>query len=258
MKSIKKNPGIITIVFVVLFSSVLSAQENDTDQNYTAYELMSKYYNDNFHPFKKKNVYLGLAFSLEDLQQENTTGLLQNIVDGQKLQYNILVKSGYYINNYTALGFNFLYKYDKFVGQVYRDPDTLQSNSMMRSFDFTPNIRPSIPLTHNERLSFFIELGLGFGYTSALTRNTKNIDEVDKTYTEAFHFRAGISPGVTFFAIESFAFEVQLNLIGYDLSVTQKTVNDNPKAREVNQKIDANINILSLQLGVAYYFGSKK
>jgi len=91
-----------------------------------------------------------------------------------------------------------------------------------------------------------------------LKRNTKNLDEVDKTYTEAFHFRAGISPGVTFFAIESFAFEVQLNLIGYDLSLTQKTVNDNPESREVNQKIDANINILSLQLGLAYYFGSKK
>jgi hypothetical protein len=234
------------------------AQSEDPKENSTTYDLMSKYYNENFHPFKKKNVYIGLAFSLEDLQQENTTGLLQNIVDGQSFNYNILLKSGYYISNYTMVGFNFLYEYDKFEGQVFRDPDTLQSNSIARSFDFTPNIRPSIPLTSNERLSFFIEMGLGFGYSSALTRNTKNIDEVNKVYSEGFHFRAGISPGVTFFAIESFAFEVQLNLIGYDLAVTQQTVNDGPASREVDQKIDAKIDILSLNLGVAYYFGSKK
>jgi len=151
-----------------------------------------------------------------------------------------------------------LYEYDKFVGQVFRDPDTLQSNSIARSFNFTPNIRPSIPLTHNERLSFFIDLGLGFGYSSALTRNTKNLDEVNKVYSEGFHFRAGISPGVTFFAIESFAFEVQLNLIGYDLAVTQQIVNDEAESREVDQRIDAKIDILSLNLGLAYYFGSKK
>ena len=249
---------IILLVVAVLFPGIMIAQSEDPKGNSTAYDLMSKYYNENFHPFKKKNVYLGLAFSLEDVKQENTTGLFQNIVDGQSLNYNILVKSGYYINNYTLVGFNFLYEYDKFVGEVFRDPDTLQSNSIARSYGFTPNIRPSIPLTSNERLSFFIELGLGFGYSTALTRNTKNLDEVNKQYSEGFHFRAGISPGVTFFAIESFALEVQLNLIGYDLAVTQQTVNDDAESREVNQKIDANINILSLQLGLAYYFGPKK
>jgi len=149
MKNMKKNPGVMAIVLVVLISGVLSAQEKNSEQNYTAYELMSKYYSDNFHPFKKKNIYLGLAFSLEDLQQENTAGLLQNIVDGQKLQYNILVKSGYYLNNYTALGINFSYNYNKFVGQVYRDPDTLQSNSILRSFDFTPKY-PTIYSAYTE------------------------------------------------------------------------------------------------------------
>jgi hypothetical protein len=255
----RNNYGIIImLVFAVLFPDTITAQKENPDENYTAYELMSKYYNENFHPFKKKNVYLGLAFSLEDLQQENTTGLLQNVVNGQSLNYNILLKSGYYINNYTMVGFNFSYEYDKFEGQVFRDPDTLQSNTIARSFDFTPNIRPSIPLSHNDRLSVFIEMGLTFGYTSALARTTKNVDQVNKKYTEAFHFRAGISPGITFFVIEDFAFEVQLNVVGYDLMVSQQSVNNDEPAREVDQKIDANINILSLNLGLAYYFGSKK
>ena len=245
-------------VYGIVFPDLSIGQEKVGEEDYSAYDLMSKYYNEGFHPFEKKNTYVGLAFSLEDLQQENTTGLFQNVVDGQNLNYNIIVKGGYYISDYTMLGLNFLYDYDRFEGLVFRDPDTLQSNSLSRSYDLTPNIRPSIPLTRNERLSFFIELGLTFGYATALERNTKNLDEITKKYTEGFHFRAGISPGVTFFAIESFAFEVQLNVIGYDLLVTQQTVNDETESREVEQNIDAKIDLLTLNLGLAYYFGSKK
>lgn len=253
-----RNKFVILLAWIFALPNFLSAQKDQTGDNYTAYELMSKYYNEDFHPFKKHNKYIGLSFSLADLQQENTTGLLQNVVDGQRLRYNIMAKGGYYISDYTMLGINFLYNYNKFEGLVFRDPDTLQSNSLTRSYDLTPSIRPSIPLTRNERLSFFIELGLTFGYLSELERNTKNLDEITKKYTEGFHFRAGISPGITFFAIESFAFEVQLNVIGYDLQVTQQTVNEGPESREIEQHIDARIDLLSLNLGLAYYFGSKR
>jgi len=219
---------------------------------------MSKYYNENFKPFKKRNVYIGLAFSLDDVRKENTSGLLQNVIDGSELEYSILLKGGYYIGNYAMVGLNFDYYQYKFDGQVFRDPDTLQSNSITRSYDFTPNFRSSIPLTRNERLSFFVEIGVTFGYGTSLIRNTKNLDEIEKLYSDSFHFRAGISPGVTFFAIESFAFEVQLNVLGYDLMVTQQTKNEEIESREIEQKIDANIDLLSLQLGIAYNFGSKK
>ena len=255
----RNNYGfIIMLAMAMLFPDIMVAQEENSDKTTKAYDLMSKYYNQDFNPFKKKNVYIGFAFSLEDVQQENTTGLFQNVLDGQSLRYNLLFKGGYYINNYTLLGLNFTYGERKFTGQVFRDPDTLQSNTLSRSYDFTPNIRPSIPLTSNERLSFFIEIGLTFGYNTALTRNIKKVDEVNTRYTEGFHFRAGLSPGVTFFAFESFAFEVQLDVVGYDLRIEQQSINNGTESREINQRIDANVNILSLKLGLAYYFGSKK
>ncbi|MBU1009986.1 MAG: hypothetical protein KKD74_07625 [Bacteroidetes bacterium] len=254
-----KKAGILTFISLITLQLCFAQKEQDSQEDeFTPYELMSEYYVNNFQPFKKKNIYIGLSFSLQDLQQENTTGLLQNVVDGQSLDYNIKFKSGYYISDYTMVGFNFSYEHDKFGGTVFRDPDTLQSNSMTKSFDFTPNIRPSFPITKNERLSFFVETGLTFGYTSALTRNVKKGDEVNTQYTEGFHFRAGISPGITFFAMESFAFEVQLNLIGYDLAVLQQSTNNGPESRRVDQKVDAKIDLLSLNLGLSYYLGSKK
>jgi hypothetical protein len=82
-----------------------------------------------------------------------------------------------------------------------------------------PTFRSSVPLTDNERLSFFTEVGLTFGFGNSLKRTIKNLDEVDKVYSTDFNFRIGISPGITFFAMESFAFEIQLNVLGYELQV---------------------------------------
>lgn len=248
----------LALAIAILMSTGVKGQEENPKKNYTAYDLMSKYYNENFKPFKGRNIYLGLAFSLEDLKQENTSSLVQNVIEGNKLDYNILLKGGYYFSNYAMAGLNFVYTQHRFDGTVFRDPDTLQSNSITREYDFTPNFRTSIPLTRNERLSFFVEIGLTFGYGTGLVENTKNLDEVERKYSESFHFRAGISPGITFFAMESFAFEVQLNVLGYDLRSTRLKQDDEPESREVEQKIDANIDLLSLQLGLAYYFGSKK
>lgn len=246
--------------FCILFMLIpvdLEAQEKEKAE-YTAYDLLSSYYNQDFKPFKKRNVFLGLSFALEDRQSINTAGLIEDIVDGQRLDYNILLKGGYYTGDYGMVGINFSYFQDKFEGEVFRDPDTLQSNSINRGFAITPNFRSSVPLTKNERLSFFTEFGLTFGMSNSLRRNTKNIDEVSKTYGTDYKLRIGLSPGVTFFVMESFGFEVQLNVLGYELQFNEKTVDEGDPSQKVQQNVDFNVNILSLQLGLVYYFGSKR
>ena len=108
-------------------------------RKYTPYELMSSYYNQDFKPFKKKNAYVGLAFSLEDKKQTNTTNILETVIDGERLNYDISLKGGYYTGNYGMAGLNFNYYQRKFIGEVFRDPDTLQSNTISRGYAFTPN-----------------------------------------------------------------------------------------------------------------------
>ncbi|NJN26360.1 MAG: hypothetical protein HC819_10460 [Cyclobacteriaceae bacterium] len=247
----------MVVVMVFLLSHNTQAQEKEKN-DYTPYELMSSYYNQDFRPFKKKNVYLGLALDLEDRQSTNTTGLIENIIDGDRLNYSILLKGGYYTGNYGMAGLSINYYQNKFIGEVFRDPDTLQSNTITRGYEFTPNFRSSVPLTDNERLSFFTEVGFTFGISNTLQRNIKNLDEVNKTFSTDYRFRIGLSPGITFFAMESFAFEVQLNVLGYELKVREKQVNENEPSQEVRQNVDFNIDLLSLQLGLAYYFGSKR
>ncbi|RXP64543.1 hypothetical protein EC396_00785 [Lutibacter sp. HS1-25] len=221
------------------------------------YEFLSTYYNQDFSPFAKRNVYLGLAFSLDSKNIENTDYLVQQVLDGDRVNFNVSLKGGYYLGDYAMVGLDLEYFEKKFEGNIFKSPDSLYSNSITRGFEITPNFRSSIPLTKNERFSFFAQLGVTYGRGNTLVRNIKNIDEVDKTYATDYNLRLGLSPGVTFFVMENFCFEVQLDVLGYELSVSKSTDNNEPPSRQVRQQVDLSIDVLSLHLGLGYYFGSK-
>lgn len=253
-----KNLLAVIALLFLLPDAGMAQEDPDNESNRSPYELMSSYYTDQFKPFHKGNWYTGLAFSLRDKNLENVDRLLDNVINGADQSFNIVLKGGYYTGDYAMVGLNFEYRQESFEGILFRDPDTVQSNSISRFYNFTPNVRSSVPLTANERLSFFTEVGLSLGVGNTLTRNTKNRDEVDKIYSDEFNLRVGISPGITFFAIENFAFEVQLDVLGYELNVKNREVNGTEQSRIVTNNIDFNIDILSLKLGLAYYFGAGK
>lgn len=243
---------------MISLSGTLVAQEKEDPKDYTPYDLLSSYYNDDFKPFKKRNVYVGLSFSLEDRSLTNTSNILGTIIQGDRENFDLSLKGGYYTGDYGMFGLNLNIYQRKFTGDLFQDPDTLQSNTISRGYAFTPNFRSSVPLTDNNRLSFFTELGVRIGFGNSLQRSIRDKDQVDKTFSSDFDFRVGISPGITFFVMESFAFEIQLDVLGYELQVKDKSVNGGASSRDVRQNVDFQIDILSLQLGLAYNFGSKK
>ncbi len=243
------------VVFLMLFAHVSWSQTNEkqTDSTFTPYELLTSYYNNNFKPFKKKSIYIGLSLSLEDRRLENTDILVETILDGDRTQFDIDFKGGYFIGDYAMVGMFVNYFQNKFTGLVIKNGETIQSNSITRGFAITPTFRSVVPLTANERLSFFTDLGLTFGGSSSVTNDVKNIDEIDKSYAENFNFRAGISPGVIFFALENFALEIQLDVLGYELNTSRKTTNGGDESKTTRQNVDFNIDLFSLKLGLSYY-----
>ena len=99
---------VFTLILVLPLKGL--AQENqDEDGSRSPYELMSSYYSGQFKPFKKGNVYTGLAFSLSDRNLSNVDQLVQNVVDGQDNAFNIVLKGGYYTGDYAMIGLNFEY-----------------------------------------------------------------------------------------------------------------------------------------------------
>nr|WP_319398582.1 hypothetical protein [uncultured Carboxylicivirga sp.] len=249
--------GVMSMLGFVTKSQEINLALSDSTK-LTPYDLMSNYYTNDFRPFKKKNIYIGLDFSVKDRQQTNVDQILQRVVDGQQLDFSVQFKGGYYIGDYAMVGLNFKYYQEKFKGQIYREPDTIMSNSISRGYEFTPNIRSSVPLTRNERLSFYTQFGITAGVANTLKRDITRFDEVSKTYTTDYNFRIGISPGMTFFVMENFAFEVQLDVLGYEMKVRDRTVDGEDESRVVRQNVNFNIDLLSLNLGLSYYIGRGK
>ena len=248
--------GLLLILLIIPIRSF--AQEAETEQK-DPYDLMSEYYEEDFNPFAKGGWYVGFAFSLEDKKLQNQARLLDKVLDGEDLNYDLTFKTGYFLNDYTIVGGNLIYNREKFVGTIVQDSDTIQRERIKSIGTIAPSLKTYFPLTKNNRLSFFNEIGMGLGFGKSLARDTRKLDEVNKTYTDEFTFTAGLSPGITFFAIENFAFEVQLNnLIGYELQISNKDTNAIEESKVTTPNVNFNINLLSLNLGLAYYFRSKK
>lgn len=249
-----KNFLILLLLGVFSSGQVIVGQESDNETKASPYDLLSSYYSDDFKPFQNKTWYLGAAFSLGTNKKTNTTGLLQNVVEGESHNYNISLKGGYYSGDYTMIGLNLKYFENGFTGTVVKESDTIQSSSITKGWAVLPNLRASIPLTPTERLSFFIAIGTSFGKSTSLDQEIKNLDQYTRLYSNTYEFALGFSPGLTFFAMENFAFELQLNVFGYNLSITESENTNQEPGRVVDQKLNFRIDLLTLELGLAYYF----
>ncbi len=250
----------LIIALLLVISPGLWAQESDTTKKVSPYELISGYYNGgDFHPFKKGNGYVGLAFTVEDKQLTNTQRLFDKVTDGQNTNYEITFKGGYFLWDYVQVGMNVVYGRDKFEGQLIdQNSDSLSRSSITAGGSIVPYLKIYFPVSKNERLSFFLENGAGFGFSNELQRDTRNTDEVTKRYSDTFVFTLGISPGITFFAVENFAFEIQLNnLLGYEYARKNTTTDDIEESVTVTNNVNFRIDLLSLRLGLAYYFNKK-
>lgn len=258
----KRNISHVSFLMLILIcmSPCVFAQDKSEDQKTSdPFELMSKYYEEDFRPFSKGNAYVGFAFSLKDQYLQNQPRLFDKVLDGNELSYDLTFRGGYFLGDYFMVGGNFIYNRESFTGTIVQESDTILRENISSMGTIAPTIKSYIPLTKNQRLSLFNEIGLGFGVGNSVTRDTKNQDEINKSYTDEFLFSVGISPGITFFAIENFAFEIQLNnLIGYELHSSKTTTNESEETKVTTHNVNFNIDLLSLNLGLAYYFGSKK
>ena len=247
----------LVVISCLAVTSVVHGQ--DSENEYTAKELISDYYDEEFQPFRKGNWYYKLSFSLSDKQLDNVTRLFDKVQEGQDFTYNIRLSGGKYVGQYFALGAGLGYTQSRFTGSLINsDSDTINAQSISRNFNFAPGIRVSMPLTKNQRLSLYNDVGFSFRFGRSLTRDIEKQDEIEQTKGKQFVFGVGLTPGVTFFVMENFAFEIGINVMGYRLNIEDSTFNNEVESRRVEHDVNFRINILSLNLGAAYYIGVLK
>ena len=249
----------ITLWLILGLSAIcLHAQkvEKDTLDPDSNVDLISGYYKSSqFRPFEKGGRFIKLSFSLSDKDLQNVSRLFDKVESGKDFTYRLQLSGGQFIKDYLLIGAGFGISESKFEGTlVSADSDTISAESISRNFSFSPYVRITLPLTKNQRLSFYNDFGMTFGFGQGLTRDTQNLDEIEKESSDEFVFGIGLSPGVTFFAIENFALEAGVNLVGYRLNVENSTDGDGLESRTVEHDVSFQLNLLSLNIGLAYYF----
>jgi len=199
--------------------------------------------------------FISLSFSLVQRKAENEAQLFRQVLDQERVNYRITTNGGYALNDNFALGLGLSYSRER-EDVTFLDENGVEVTSRLLSNDisFIPNMRNYIPLG-NGTLQIFVQTDMRFSFAESLQRDFYP-DEIDKIERDVFEYRLGVSPGVVLFFDRHWAFEVLVGLAGLTSRITEEVVNDQEedKTRIVKTDIDLRINLLALNLGVAYYF----
>lgn len=203
-----------------------------------------------------KGRYFGtLTFSLDQRLAENEDQLIRFVIDQDRLNYRIVGSAGYsYKDNHTfGLGFGYGREREEITFED-ENGEEVTSKSLEQGFSLVPTFRNFVPLG-NGKLQILVQTELNLTYGESLER-VFYTNEIDKIEGNFFEGRLGVSPGAILFFDRYWAFETTVGLAGLSVRVEEEVTNNNEEDRErvVQSGINLQLNLLQLNLGVAYYF----
>lgn len=99
---------------------------------------------------------------------------------------------------------------------------------------------------------------MGFGWGNTDLTNTGRFNPTEESTAKDFSFGVGVLGGLTFFAMENFAIEIGLDILSYKYAANTTYDYDEPESKNDSSTIDFSLDLLSLDLALTYYIGSKK
>lgn len=196
-----------------------------------------------------------LSFSLDQRKAENEAQLFRQVIDQDRLNYRVNVNGGYAFKDNLTLGLGLSYGREREDITFFDENGTEVTSRFVRNdISFTPNMRNYVPFGSGT-FQIFVQTDMRFTFAESLQRDFFP-EEINKIERDVFEYRLGVSPGALLFFDRNWAFEVSVGLAGLTSRVTEEVVNDNEedKTRIVKTDIELRINLLALNLGVAYYF----
>jgi hypothetical protein len=229
-------------IILFLFATALQAQEESAPKPVD-------------YLVKKGRFYGTLTFSMDQRLAENEDQLLRFVIDQDRLNYRIIGSGGYAIfDNHTfGLGVGYGREREEITFEN-EDGEEVTSKRVEQGISIVPNYRTFIPLGSG-RLQILVQTELGLTFGESLVRNISASD-VDKVEGDFFEGSFGVSPGAVLFFDRNWAFEATVGVAGLSVRVEDQVTNNNEDDRQrvVQSGIDLRLNLLALNLGVAYYF----
>lgn len=238
----------LILALLLLGSLIASAQDGEPDSQDIPLNMSSTV---------KGNVFVSTTFSVKHSESENETRLLQSLDDSYRLNWNITLRSGYFIKDNFAVGGYFKYsnKLDRL--NYTNDTGEVLDESLERSYSIAPFIRNYLPLGKGS-FALFNETNLEFTYGSDV-RQVEDVNDINRTSGNSYMLKLGIQPGIAAFINDLVSVEVGTSVLGLSSKYSTTKVNgdEDNEGYTWNNEVSFEIDLLSLFLGITFYFPAK-
>jgi hypothetical protein len=185
-------------------------------------------------------------------------------VDGKFSTFKVSPSFSYFFARNTAAGFRIGYSdtnydVDKASFSVDNDTDMDLSNHYFRSHKYTAaaTIRNYIPLFGSKIFALFNEGRLigGFGQSKSyqITDTGK-----DGSFTDNYSLSLGLNSGLCTFVTNDFAFEVSLDVLGFEYSTSHQTRNQVYESDFSHFGASYKVKLTTINFSLVYFFNIKK
>jgi hypothetical protein len=205
----------------------------------------------------KTYVFASTTFSVKHSESENVTRILQKLDDSYRLDWEVTLRSGYFIKDNFAVGGYFKYAESNDRIQFSNDLGPVLDETVERSYSIAPFIRNYLRLGKGT-FYLFNETNLEFTYGSGVNQ-VNAIEDIERKTTDSFALKLGIQPGIAAFITDVVSVEVGTSVLGLSSQYTRTTTNgiEEDEGYTWSNEVSFEIDLLSLFLGLTFYFPTK-
>lgn len=189
------------------------------------------------------------TFNLSQKHGTDNTLLGVKIEDQYDLEYTVNANAAYFINNNFSIGLRLGYSNNQQDITYYPNGLRTTAKSYTNLVSITPNIRNYFG---KGIFKGFTQTNLGFAFGKGLERSYAEANDT-KTDTRQYMLTLAVQPGVAIFVANFVSVELSINLIGLTSKLETSTLNDGTESKLYSNKVDFDINILSVNIGIGFY-----
>ncbi len=244
--NLMRNPFLsFLLIFFSFVATPILAQEESEEKEEEKVDYI----------IRKGRAYTTLNFVYSTRDAENENQLLRTVVAQDKYDFRVIAAGGYALRDNLTLGLSAaLGRTKEEITTLDENSQLVTSNKLETGYTVAPTFRNYVPIGKGQ-LQILVQTELGVTFGETLERVTR-VDDQDRIEGEFGELSLGVSPGLVLFFDRHWAFETTVGIAGFSTRVDEKVTNgdvDN-KSRVVQSSFDLRINLLQLNLGVAYYF----
>lgn len=235
------------LIFLVLAAFSGTAQEEEDEAERPAGDSSTL----------KTSVFTSTTFSVKHSESENVTRILQKLDDSYRLDWDVTLRSGYFIKDNFAVGGYFKYAESNNRIEYTNDEDPVLDETVERSYSIAPFIRNYLRLGKGT-FYLFNETNLEFTYASGV-QQVNSVEDINRNTTDSYALKLGIQPGITAFITDVVSVEVGTSVLGLSSEYTRTTTNgiEEDEGYTWSNEVSFEIDLLSLFLGLTFYFPTK-